>query len=137
MTDRQELAARFWKALGDDRTMMLGATGIAPRPMTAMAEDDRAPIWFFTASDTELAGQFLVEHVLLCLAGGVLSLATSDALLRWISAAGWVPYLDLSINWIVLLTGLCLTLLFAILSGVMPAWLMARAVPAAVLKGAA
>ena len=91
----------------------------------------------FGASDTELAGQFLVEHVLLCLAGGVLSLAASDALLRWISAAGWVPYLDLSINWIVLLTGLCLTLLFAILSGVMPAWLMARAVPAAVLKGAA
>ena len=55
MTDQRELATRFWKALDDDRTMMLGATGIAPRPMTAMAEDDRAPIWFFTASDTEIA----------------------------------------------------------------------------------
>ena len=55
MANPQELEARLWKALGKDRTVMLGATGVAPRPMTAMAEDDRAPLWFFTASDTELA----------------------------------------------------------------------------------
>ena len=55
MTDNHELEARLWKALGKDRTVMLGATDVAPRPMTAMAEDDRAPLWFFTASDTELA----------------------------------------------------------------------------------
>lgn len=55
MPDTRELEARFWKALGDDRTVMLGATGVAPRPMTAMAEEDRAPLWFFTARDTELA----------------------------------------------------------------------------------
>jgi putative ABC transport system permease protein len=91
----------------------------------------------FGASDTQLAGQFLVEHVLLCLAGGVVSLLLSAALLRGISAAGWIPYLDLRINWIVLLAGLALTLVFAMLSGVFPAWLMARAVPASVLKGGA
>ena len=55
MANPQELEARLWKALGKDRTVMLGATGVAPRPMTAMAEGDRAPLWFFTASDTELA----------------------------------------------------------------------------------
>ena len=55
MANPQELEARLWKALGKDRTVMLGATGVAPRPMTAMAEDDHAPLWFFTASDTELA----------------------------------------------------------------------------------
>jgi general stress protein 26 len=55
VTDTRELEARFWKALGKDRTVMLGATGVAPRPMTALAEDDRAPLWFFTASDTQLA----------------------------------------------------------------------------------
>jgi general stress protein 26 len=54
MTDTRELETRFWKHLGDDRTLMLGADGIAPRPMTAIAEDERAPLWFFTSSDTDL-----------------------------------------------------------------------------------
>ena len=54
MADTRELEARFWKHLNDDRTLMLGAQGIAPRPMTAIAEDDRAPLWFFTSSDTDL-----------------------------------------------------------------------------------
>lgn len=55
MTTPHELEAKLWKALGKDRTVMLGATGVEPRPMTALAEDNRAPLWFFTASDTELA----------------------------------------------------------------------------------
>lgn len=55
MTKNQDLETRFWKALGKDRTVMLGATGVSPRPMTALAEDQRAPLWFFTARDTELA----------------------------------------------------------------------------------
>ena len=54
MADAQELEARLWKHLGDDRTVMLGAKGIAPRPMTAIAENDSAPLWFFTAGDTDL-----------------------------------------------------------------------------------
>lgn len=54
MADARELEARFWKHLGDDRTMMLGAEGIAPRPMTAIAEHERAPLWFFTSSETDL-----------------------------------------------------------------------------------
>lgn len=55
MTKSRDLEALLWKALEKDRTVMLGATGVSPRPMTAMAEDQRAPLWFFTASDTELA----------------------------------------------------------------------------------
>ncbi len=54
----------FWKALKSDRTMMLGLDGVEDghaRPMTAQAEDDRAPIWFFTSAD-----QGIVEK----LAGG-------------------------------------------------------------------
>jgi general stress protein 26 len=54
MADTRELEARFWKHLDHDRTVMLGAEGIAPRPMTAIAEQDRAPLWFFTSSDTDL-----------------------------------------------------------------------------------
>lgn len=52
-TNKQELETQFWKALESDRTVMLGATGIYPRPMTAMAENARGPLWFFTASDTD------------------------------------------------------------------------------------
>lgn len=55
MTDTADLERKFWDALDDDRTVMLGAEGVPPRPMTAIAEDQQAPIWFFTARDTELA----------------------------------------------------------------------------------
>lgn len=58
MTD-DELKADFWKALKSDRTMMLGLVGVDQshtRPMTALLEDDDGgPIWFFTASDCDLA----------------------------------------------------------------------------------
>jgi general stress protein 26 len=54
---KQELEAKFWKALGSDMTMMLGMDGVEDghaRPMTAQFEDDHGPIWFFTARDTAL-----------------------------------------------------------------------------------
>jgi general stress protein 26 len=55
MATPQELETRFWKALEDDRTVMLGVEGVQPRPMTALSEDRQAPIWFFTSTDTLLA----------------------------------------------------------------------------------
>jgi general stress protein 26 len=55
MTSKQELEARFWKAIEHDRTVMLGCAGVHARPMTAQVEDGRAPIWFFTARDNHLA----------------------------------------------------------------------------------
>jgi general stress protein 26 len=54
MPTPQEIEAKFWKALKSDRTMMLGLDGVEDghaRPMTAQAEEDRAPIWFFTSTD--------------------------------------------------------------------------------------
>jgi general stress protein 26 len=56
----QELAAKFWKALKSDRTVMLGLDGVDDshtRPMTAQFEDDRSPLWFFTSTDNALAQQ--------------------------------------------------------------------------------
>ncbi|MEM9795177.1 MAG: pyridoxamine 5'-phosphate oxidase family protein [Pseudomonadota bacterium] len=52
-----ELEAAFWKALRADMTVMLGCDGAPPRPMTAALDGDadRAPIWFFTATETDLA----------------------------------------------------------------------------------
>ena len=52
-----ELEAKFWKALKSDMTMMLGLDGVEDghaRPMTAQAEGDRGPIWFFTSNDNAL-----------------------------------------------------------------------------------
>lgn len=57
MPTPQELEARFWDALTSDRTMMLGLDGVEDghaRPMTAMVENERSPIWFFTAMDTAI-----------------------------------------------------------------------------------
>ena len=57
MSTPEELQARFWKALHADRTMMLGLDGVEgahPRPMTAQAEGDHGPLWFFTSVDNSL-----------------------------------------------------------------------------------
>ena len=54
MPSPKELEAKFWKALGSDRTMMLGPVGVDDghtRPMTGVFENDSGPIWFFTARD--------------------------------------------------------------------------------------
>lgn len=57
--DIAELKAKFWKALKDDRTVMLAPideAGVRPRPMTAMIEgDEGGPVWFFTSRETDLS----------------------------------------------------------------------------------
>lgn len=53
----QELERKFWDALKSDRTMMLGLDGVEDghaRPMTAQAENEATPIWFFTSVDNAL-----------------------------------------------------------------------------------
>jgi general stress protein 26 len=57
MPTPEELKAKFWKALKSDMTMMLGLVGADDghtRPMTAQVENDRGPIWFFTAKDNAI-----------------------------------------------------------------------------------
>ena len=57
MATPQELEARFWKALKSDMTVMLGLDGVEDghaRPMTAQVEEERGPIWFFTATDNAI-----------------------------------------------------------------------------------
>ena len=60
MAKLDELKEKFWAAIKDDRTVMLGLAGTDahPRPMTAMIEGDAGgPIWFFTAASTELGAR--------------------------------------------------------------------------------
>ncbi len=57
MPTAHELEQKFWKALKSDRTMMLGLDGMEDghaRPMTAQAEQDASPIWFFTSNDNAI-----------------------------------------------------------------------------------
>lgn len=57
MADKREFEAKFWKSIRSDMTVMVSVSGIDPRPMTAQFDGDRKTIYFFTASDTELAGK--------------------------------------------------------------------------------
>ncbi len=61
MTEAEyKLESKLWKAIKDDRTVMLGLAGVEEghsQPMTAQIlhdEDERGPIWFFTSKDTDL-----------------------------------------------------------------------------------
>lgn len=65
MANEAEMEAKFWKALKSDRTMMIGLNGVEDghtRPMTALVEDERNPIWFFTARDNALARALDTGH---------------------------------------------------------------------------
>ena len=59
MPDTDEIAAKFWKALKSDRTVLLGlpeTEGGHARPMTALFEEDGGgPLWIFTSKDNALA----------------------------------------------------------------------------------
>ncbi len=53
MQNSQKLEEKLWKALADDRTLMLGVDGVEDghsRPMTAMVEGAAGPIWFFAGT---------------------------------------------------------------------------------------
>lgn len=57
MDNAKNLEEKFWKALSSDRTVMLGIDGVEDghsRPMTGVAENDKAPIWFFTSKENGL-----------------------------------------------------------------------------------
>ncbi|MEO8017049.1 MAG: pyridoxamine 5'-phosphate oxidase family protein [Pseudomonadota bacterium] len=61
MTEAEyKLESKLWKAIKDDRTVMLGLSGVEEghsQPMTAQIlhdEDARGSIWFFTSKDNDL-----------------------------------------------------------------------------------
>ena len=67
MTNEAEIEAKFWKALHDDRIVMLGLTGDDghSQPMSAQTlheDSTRGPIWFFTSKETDLARALGTSH---------------------------------------------------------------------------
>jgi putative ABC transport system permease protein len=91
----------------------------------------------FGATSLQLAGQLVVENVLLCLAGGLLGLACARLVLWWLEASQLIPYLEVGVNLPVFGYGMLLALVFGLLSGALPAWKMSRLDPVHALKGAA
>lgn len=67
MSNSQELADKFWKALDSDRTLFLGLDGVRDghaQPMTALrdAEQEGGPIWFFTTKDNGIVRALSKGH---------------------------------------------------------------------------
>ena len=89
----------------------------------------------FGATSGALARQFLLENVLLAGVGGVLAVLLAAVVLAGLNRSGWIPYAELSLNLRVLGWGLLLTLIFGVLSGVLPAWRMSRLHPVGALQG--
>ncbi|WP_332848397.1 ABC transporter permease [Massilia sp. S19_KUP03_FR1] len=89
----------------------------------------------FGATSATLAGQLIVENILLCLAGGLIALGVTAGVLAWIEAAALIPYLKIEMDWAVFGYGLVLATVFGLLSGVLPAWKMSRLDPVHALKG--
>ena len=89
----------------------------------------------FGATSGALARQFLVENVLLATVGGVVAVVLTAVVLAGLNRSGWIPYAHLSLNPRVLGWGLVLTLVFGVLSGVLPAWRMSRLHPVGALQG--
>lgn len=58
MSKEADLAAKFWKALKSDRTVMLALPGFdngRGQPMTALFEGDHSgPLWIFTSADNDM-----------------------------------------------------------------------------------
>jgi putative ABC transport system permease protein len=89
----------------------------------------------FGASSRVLVGQFLVENLVLTLMGGLIGFLMSGFVLRSINASGLIPYSHFTLNLRVFLAGLAMSVFFSLLSGVVPAWRMARLHPVAALNG--
>ena len=57
MTDTAEIETKFWNALKDHGIVMLGLDGLEDgfaRPMAAVVDEERSPIWFFASADSAI-----------------------------------------------------------------------------------
>lgn len=89
----------------------------------------------FGASGTALVGQFIVENLVLTLLGGVIGVLLAEAVLIWITSTGFIQNAVFHVNFRVALYALGMAAVFGLLSGVLPAWKMARLPIVQSLKG--
>ncbi len=89
----------------------------------------------FGASSFNLVTQFLVENLVLTLAGGAIGWVGSILFLDWLSESGLIPYSHFEMNYRIFFSGLAIAVFFGLLSGVYPAWRMSRLNPVDALRG--
>ena len=80
----------------------------------------------FGASVKTLLTQFLIENILITLIGGIIGFILALIIIYLINTSGLFPYFFLTVNFPVVVYALVLSLLFGILSGVYPAYRMAK-----------
>lgn len=103
MTDSAAMERKFWRALRDDKTLMLGVKGAGPaQPMTAQFDEDTGHnIYVFTAKDTDLvraldsrqdAFAYFVskDHELFAAIDGTLALDNDPQMIERL----WNPYVE-------------------------------------------
>lgn len=89
----------------------------------------------FGARRGALVGQFVVENVVLTVLGGLVGLVLAGVVLVFINRSGLIPHAQLAINYRVFIWGLFLSVVFGLVSGVYPAWRMARLHPVEAIRG--
>lgn len=89
----------------------------------------------FGAPMSALVWQFIVENVVLTLAGGVLAVVLSLITLNILNTSGVIPFAHFTLNLRVLFYSLILSVFFGVFSGVLPAYRMSRLHPVEALRG--
>ncbi len=89
----------------------------------------------FGASSRDLLGQFLVENLVLSLVGGGLGFLLGVAFLRLVEESGLIPYAAFRVDLGVFGLSFIAMTVFGILSGVFPAYKMAKFNPVKALRG--
>ncbi|MBU0983886.1 MAG: ABC transporter permease [candidate division Zixibacteria bacterium] len=89
----------------------------------------------FGASSKTLVMQFLVENVILTLIGGAIAFVAALVVLQVVTDAHIIPFGQFHINFRVFSAALVISLIFGLLSGVIPAYRMSRLHPVRALKG--
>ena len=89
----------------------------------------------FGAPTRTLVAQFVVENVILTLIGGAIGLVLSALVLRALNKSGFIAHSAFVVNARVFAYAVLLATGFGLISGVYPAWRMARLRPVEALKG--
>ena len=89
----------------------------------------------FGAPTRTLVAQFVVENVILTLIGGAIGLVLSALVLRALNESGFIAHAAFAVNARVFAYAVLLAIGFGLISGVYPAWRMARLRPVEALKG--
>ncbi len=89
----------------------------------------------FGATTSSLIVQFITENIIITVIGGILGFGCSSLILDAISESGIIPNAVFAFNGNVFLYGFLITLVFALISGIYPAWRMSRIHPVYAIRG--